>query len=99
MECRVVWSQAALSALEEALEYIAADSPSAARHVAEQAMAAADSLAMLSERGRVGPEVGDPSVREVFVFRYRLMYELAANEVRILAFVHGARDFGNLGRR
>ena len=95
-ERRVVWTDAALSALEDVLDYIGADSPPSARHVGEQAIAAADSLATLSERGRVVPEVGDPNVREIFVFRYRLMYELAPTEVRILAFVHGARDIGRL---
>ena len=98
-ERRVVWSDAALSALEEVLDYIAADSPRSAQHVGEQAIAAAASLATLSERGRIVPEVGDPNVREILVFRYRLMYELTATEVRILAFVHGARDFGDLRQR
>jgi toxin ParE1/3/4 len=97
-ERRVIWSDAALSALEQVLDHIAADSPQSARHVGEQAIAAADSLATLSERGRIVPEVGDPNVREIFVFRYRLMYELTATEVRILAFVHGARDFSSFRR-
>jgi toxin ParE1/3/4 len=98
-ERRVIWSAAALAALEEVLEYIAKESPSAARHVATQALAAADSLMTLSERGRVVPEVGDSAVREIFVFRYRLMYEVTPTEVRILAFVHGARDFDKLRRQ
>ena len=98
-ERRVVWSEAALSSLEEVLDYIGAESPQSARHIAEQAIAAADSLATLSERGRIVPEVGDQKVREIFVFRYRLMYELTATEVRIVAFVHGARDFDELRRR
>jgi len=37
--------------------------------------------------------MSDPWVREVFVQRYRLMYEVAEAQVRILAFLHGARDF------
>jgi toxin ParE1/3/4 len=95
-ERRVVWSEAALAALDEVLEHIAAESRPAARHVATQALAAADSLSTLSERGRVVPEVGDHDVREIFVFRYRLMYEVTPTEVRILAFIHGARDFEKL---
>jgi plasmid stabilization system protein ParE len=61
--------------------------------VLEQALAAADSLTTLSERGRVVPEVGRPALREVFVFRYRLLYEVQRDLVRIVAFLHGARDF------
>jgi plasmid stabilization system protein ParE len=50
-------------------------------------------LATLAERGRVVPEFSDPSIREVFAFRYRLLYRVEAGRVTVLAFVHGARDF------
>jgi plasmid stabilization system protein ParE len=53
----------------------------------------AASLATLSERGRVVPELGDAGIREVFVFRYRLMYRVEQARVVIVAFVHGAQDF------
>jgi plasmid stabilization system protein ParE len=66
--------------------------------VLEQALAAADSLATLSERGRVVPEIGQPALREVFVFRYRLLYEIHPALVRIVAFLHGARDFDSWRR-
>ena len=91
---RVVWTLAARDALDEALTYIAQDSQSGAVAVLEQALAAADALATLSERGRIVPELRDPSIREIFVYNYRLLYEVTDTEVRIVAFVHGARDFG-----
>jgi plasmid stabilization system protein ParE len=53
----------------------------------------------LAERARVVPEVDDPSVREVFVFRYRMLYQVAEEQVRILAVVHGAMDFAARLRR
>ncbi len=59
----------------------------------DQALAAAESLATLSERGRVVPELSQPDTREIFVFRYRLLYEVEPEAVRIVAFLHGARDF------
>jgi plasmid stabilization system protein ParE len=90
---RVVWTNQAQLALNEALDYIAQDSVDGARAVLHQALAAASGLETLSERGRVVPELGNPSVREVFVFRYRLLYEVADAEIRILAFIHGAQDF------
>jgi len=31
-------------------------------------------LAAFAARGRIVPELNDPTVREVFVFRYRLLY-------------------------
>jgi hypothetical protein len=42
----------------------------------EQALSAAQGLATLSGRGRIVPELNNPTVREVFVFRYRLLYEV-----------------------
>ena len=47
----------------------------------------------MSERGRIVPELNEPSIREVFVHRYRLLYEVGSEEVRVLAILHGARDF------
>ncbi len=66
---------------------------SGAHRVLEQALAAAESLASLGERGRIVPELNQPTTREIFVFRYRLLYEVGPDVVRIVAFLHGARDF------
>jgi plasmid stabilization system protein ParE len=90
---RVTWTAEALSALDEALSYIAQESPQGASLLAEQALKAADSLATLSQRGRVVPEQDEPTIREVFVGRYRLLYEVTESEVIVLTFLHGARDF------
>lgn len=90
---RVVWSQRALDSLDEVLSYISQDSSQGARSVATSALEIASSLSTLAERGRIVPEVGRSSIREVFVFRYRLMYRIEADQVTVIAFVHSARDF------
>ena len=90
---RVIWAPRAQDALDEALTFVAQESPTGALRILEQALSAADSLRTLSERGRVVPEAGDPNLREIFVFRYRLLYEVHPDLVRIVAFLHGARDF------
>ena len=89
----VVWSASAQAALDEVIRYIAQDSPEAALRVLEKALEAGDTLAALAERGRMVPEFGDAAIRELFVFQYRLMYEVHTDQVVIVAFVHGARDF------
>jgi plasmid stabilization system protein ParE len=61
--------------------------------VLDAALAAAASLATFSERGRIVPELNDPTFREIFVFRYRLLYRVEHERVLIAAFLHGARDF------
>jgi plasmid stabilization system protein ParE len=72
---------------------IAEDSPEAAARVLEVVLGAAESLDRLSERGRVVPELGDRVIREIFVYSYRLLYQISEEEVRILGILHGARDF------
>lgn len=95
----VLWTDTARDCLDEILGFIAVKSPTGAARVLDAVLAAAESLAELSERGRVVPETHDESIREIFVFRYRLIYQVSSAEVRILALLHGAMDFaGALGR-
>ena len=89
---RVIWTDHAQRMLDEALTYITRDSLTAAERLLIEALDAASSLDMFSERGRVVPELNQLNIRELFVQRYRLLYEVAPSEVHILAFVHGARD-------
>ena len=89
----VVWSESAQRALDEVIEYVANDSKSAAERVLHTALDVAASLATLSERGRVVPELDTPSIRELFVFEYRLMYRFEEARIVVVAFIHGARDF------
>jgi plasmid stabilization system protein ParE len=90
---RVVWSEQANRQVDEAVTYIARDSLQAAQRVLADALDAGSSLQTLAERGRAVPEVGSPAIREIFVHRYRLIYEISGSNVEILAFLHGARDF------
>jgi len=90
---RVVWSSQARRQLGDAVEHISGDSLEAARHVLLDTLDAASSLSVLSERGRIVPELAHPAVREIFVHKYRLIYEVRPSQVEILAFLHGARDF------
>lgn len=90
---KVDWSSSALSALDEVLTYIADDSHDGVVRVLSATLRAAADLSTFAERGRVVPELADPTIREVFVFRYRLLYRVTEDVVTILAFLHGARDF------
>ncbi len=90
---RVTWSEAAYRELEEAAEYIAERSPESAARLVESLLQAGDSLADLSDRGRVVRELADPSVRELQVPPYRLVYAVKATSVVILGILHQRRDF------
>ena len=95
----VVWAESAREALDEVIEYIARDSrPAASVQVLEEALRAGASLATLSERGRIVRELNDPAIRELLVFKYRLLYEVEDHRVLIVAFLYGARDFATWWR-
>jgi plasmid stabilization system protein ParE len=90
---QVAWSKSAQSALDEVIAYINQDSPANARLVLGAALAAAAGLETLAERGRIVPELADSQIRELMVFKYRLLYRVSDDRVTILAFLRGVRDF------
>ena len=94
----VIWTKRARDALDEAAAYVAQDSPETAVDLVERALDAAESLDTLSERGHIVPELDIPTVREIFVYKYRLVYEVAPSEITVLGFLHGARDFNRWWR-
>lgn len=82
--------------LDAGAEFIARDSPRYAASFVRRVREAARSLSRMSQRGRRVPEVDDPRVRELFVSRYRLIYEIAGSDVSILTLIHGAQDLTTL---
>jgi plasmid stabilization system protein ParE len=87
----VGWTAQALDDLEAVCLYIARDAPHIAQVFAARSFDAADRLAEFPLSGRVVPEVGRPEIREVFVYRYRIIYRYTGDVVAILTVQHGAR--------
>ncbi len=46
-----------------------------------------------AQKGRIVPEICDVNIREVMIYSYRLMYEIAAKNIYVLGIIHGKRDF------
>ncbi len=89
----LVWSPEAIEDIESIAEYIARDSPWYARAVASKIVEIAESIPEFPELGRVVPEIGETSIREQFVHRYRIIYRLDQARVLIAAVIHGRQDF------
>jgi addiction module RelE/StbE family toxin len=99
MARKVTWTESAWIDLEEVADYIAKDSPHYARAFVREVRDAARSLTDLAKRGRLVPEFNDPSIRELFVRSYRLIYQVMGQTVYIVGFIHGARDLLALWER
>jgi plasmid stabilization system protein ParE len=95
----VRWTETATEDLEEAAEFIGRDSRSYAAALVQETRAAAGSLRTFAERGRVVPEIDASDIRELFSGSYRFIYQVTADGVFILAFVHGTRDLTALWER
>lgn len=92
----VRWTEAATEDLNETARFIARDSHYYAAAFVRETRNAARSLNFSPERGRVVPEGDRTDIREIFVKGYRLIYQITAREVFILALIHGARDLAAL---
>lgn len=91
MARQVIWTEPAWDDLDAAAEYIARDSEHYAAAFVHEVKDAVESLLELAERGQVVPEFGDPTVRELLVRPYRVVYQVRSKEVTVLAVIHGAR--------
>ncbi|MBN2150981.1 MAG: type II toxin-antitoxin system RelE/ParE family toxin [Candidatus Lokiarchaeota archaeon] len=92
----VRWSPQAADDLEAIRDYIGKDSPSYAAIFGEKIVAAVESLSYNPERGRIVPETNDPSTREVFLKKYRIIYHVSDEAVEVLTIIHGSRDLSKI---
>ena len=89
----VIWSIPAKNDLKQIYDYIAKDSKYYANNVTQNIVEKTEQLSEFQEMGRVVPEIGDPNIRELIVYSYRLVYQISPQRIEILAIIHGRRDF------
>lgn len=87
----VIWSDESLSNVEGIADFIARDSLYYAQVVVSEIFAAGESLRDNPKRGRTVPELNNPAIRELFIYNYRLIYEIRNSQIKILAVIHGRR--------
>ena len=97
MAHEVVWSSAAFEDVEAIAAYIARDSPHYATAEVQRLVEASRQLRLFPESGKRLPESSDPSLRELLVSTYRLIYRVGDAAVTIATVVHQKRSF-ELGR-
>lgn len=97
MDYILTWSHSALTDIDEIAEYIHRDSPFYASVVVEKIQNRTKELPAQPRSGRMVPEVRSDTIREVFVYDYRLIYEIAEAQQKVimLAVLHGRRRINN----
>ena len=91
MDYKIVWTDGSLCDVEEIAKYIEKDSFYYASSVVTKIIDTTKNLELFPFTGRVVPEENDDSVREHFVYNYRVIYEIRGLVVYVLAVVHGRR--------
>lgn len=92
---RVVWARSARRDLDRLLAYLADHDRKAALVTLERLESKARSLAILTDRGRVVPELARLHVREyreLLVPPYRLLYRTRDADIVVLAVYDGRRS-------
>lgn len=90
---QVTWAPQAIQDVDAIRAYVARDSVRYADLVVERLVAAVERLKDSPHSGRVVPELGDESIREVIVGNYRIVYRLRHDVVEVATVFHGARLF------
>lgn len=90
----LVWSPEAVEDIEAIAAHVERDSPWYARSVASKIIETAETIPQFPDLGRMVPEIGDPSIRERFVHRYRVIYRVEQTRILVAAVIHGRQDFG-----
>jgi len=89
----VKWSKPARKDLKRIHSYIAQDSKYYADEVADVIVEKTRSLDLFPRMGRPVPETMDENIREIFVYSYRVIYEITDNEINVLTVIHFKMDF------
>jgi len=89
----VIWSPSALDDIDAIAEYIARDSVDRAALFVSRIIEITDRLHEFPQSGRIIPEIGAQSCRELVYGSYRITYRVEGDDVWITGVVHGARDW------
>ncbi len=95
MAIELEWSNEALEDIESIAAYIEKDSPFYAKSIVTKFFEKAEIIKEFIELGRIVPELNDSSIREVFVYSYRLIYRIDSNKILFVAVIHGKRLLEN----
>lgn len=87
---KILWTETALTDLQEIKAYISRDSLFYAVRLVEKLISSVESLEMFPEMGRKVPEANQESIREI-------IYQFEKETVAIVTIIHSGRDLSQPG--
>ncbi len=89
----VRWTKPAKLDLKQIHDYIARDSKLYAKKVSLEIIEKTETLNSFPKAGRIVPEIEDPNIRELFIYSFRLIYEIFPDKIEVLTLIHSKRNF------
>jgi len=74
-------------------EYIARTSPPYALRMVDRLTRRSQQIGSFPDAGRVVPRKNDQNLREVFEGPYRIVYRIKADQIDVVAVIHGSRKW------
>lgn len=99
MDCKIIWSPEAIEDLQSIAEYIQRDSEFYARAVVTKILDVSRNIKDFPLIGKIVPELENENIRELFVYSYRLVYQIKKQQILIVAVIHGRRLFETITER
>ncbi len=88
----VIWTGKAKSSLKAIYNYIKVDSQFYAEEVRTKFIYESRKLEDFPKLGRIVPETEKENIRELFIYSYRMLYEIRDENVFILSIIHSKQN-------
>lgn len=95
----LIWALEALDDIDAIAQFIGRDSQVHARRVVSEIMELGELLLAQPRMGRIVPELDNDSIREHFIYSYRVIYEISKENIHVIAVIHGKRLLSSVGDR
>lgn len=96
---KINWTDPAVADLEAIRDYIAKDSEYYAAEFIGKILNFIDTLKDLPKIGRIVPEADSDDIRELLFHNYRLIYQVKAEYILVIAVIHGARELSAIKQK
>ena len=89
----IIWTDRATQYLNLILEYINIQSPDTAKEFYFNIQQSVNQLINFPNLGRIVPELNNKAIRELLVKKYRIIYEIQGEIIKILLVLHSKQRF------